>query len=202
VSNLDCPQCGQVDKVQKVSALFTQGTSHTTYETPSGAVQINDTTFYATRERTATSQTALSRKLGRPAYPGMARPDRDHYFSTGGNRLYVIIVLFIIGLAGFIGALNNTELSSRNGWPLFYCLGPILCIYFPFLYLQGNSRVKKYGKQAYEAKMGEYNTAMAHYRTAEERWDSAYYCGRCDGVFIPGSGRFAPIESFRSLLYG
>jgi hypothetical protein len=36
--------------------------------------------------------------------------------------------------------------------------------------------------------------------TAIQRWKALFYCGRCDGVFVPGNDSFAPMDKLRSYL--
>lgn len=38
-------------------------------------------------------------------------------------------------------------------------------------------------------------------RTAHERWDMAFYCGRCDRVYVPGESWSVSVRDFAKLLY-
>lgn len=38
------------------------------------------------------------------------------------------------------------------------------------------------------------------WENAIQRWTEAFYCSRCDGVFIPGEGPIAPLEEMPSFL--
>lgn len=36
---------------------------------------------------------------------------------------------------------------------------------------------------------------------AMERWNSAYYCAKCDGVFVPGQSQFIPAGQARQTIF-
>ena len=50
---------------------------------------------------------------------------------------------------------------------------------------------------------------MAHFKTtvlpewenAMRKWEQCYYCGRCDGVFIPQQSSLIPIAQMHEFLY-
>ena len=43
--------------------------------------------------------------------------------------------------------------------------------------------------------------AMPIWKRAMQRWAQLYYCGRCDGVFIPGESSLMPAEQMQALLH-
>lgn len=193
MSTLNCPQCGQLDKVQKVSALYAQGTSRTSYESPSAAVQINDTTFYGTQERTAISRTALSERLTPPTPPSIRKPME----ATNSSGCGIIAIIGV--LLGIVMVFCGFQVKF-DGWQLIFA-GAILIIAVPIYYFSDASKIKSgKAKQEYKAKLEVYNRTMAPYESAQRQWDSAYYCGRCDGIFSLGSGKITPINEFYKFL--
>jgi hypothetical protein len=42
---------------------------------------------------------------------------------------------------------------------------------------------------------------IAAWERAMDRWSRLFYCGRCDGVFIPGEGGFTPIGQMQQALF-
>jgi hypothetical protein len=204
MSTLNCPHCGQIDKVQKVSALFSQGTSHTSYETPSAAVRIKDTTFYGTQEHTAISRTALSQRLMPPSQPDIQRPKKNLGVTNKlvGYRNAGIgcILSLVIGIAGMYIAGRVDGTTSLLTW----CgdIGIALILIMTFVSIKQIVSIAKgnESKEHYEVEMDWYNRKIREYENAQRRWDSAYYCGRCDGVFIPGLGDLKPINEFDRFL--
>ena len=39
----------------------------------------------------------------------------------------------------------------------------------------------------------QYEKELAEYEQKETRWNSLFYCHRCDGVFVPGDEKLAPL---------
>lgn len=66
---LNCPQCGQFDKVQKVSALYTSGVSTVEYETWKPPPPKSDL-WPILEKRKGVGQTRLSARLAPPEKPG------------------------------------------------------------------------------------------------------------------------------------
>jgi len=203
MSILNCPQCGQLDKVQKVSALFSQGTQHTSYETPSAAVQIKDTTFYGTQERNAISRTALSQKLMPPSKPDIQKPKKNLWVTKSEGYIGASIS-FVIGIGLAIGGIYVSVIVNdiNSLWKWCGTIGFLLIIVVPITTIKQFIDVAKgkESKEHYEVEMNWYNERISEYEHAQSRWDSAYYCGRCDGVFSLGSTKLTPINEFYKFL--
>lgn len=179
---LNCPTCGQMDMVQKVSAIYSTGISSGSFAGPStGAALMADGTATLVGGITSlkgTSQTALSRRL--------APPEQPTYRPFSWFAVCIALVSFLIAMPfAFLGII------LQSGSDLFVALlfGSIGVGIIYAAYAGVNNR-----KASARAAMPIWNKAM-------ERWYALYYCARDDIVFVPGEGRSGHAEGLRSLLY-
>ena len=183
---LKCPQCGELDAVRKVSAIYNGGFS---------TVQNNSPLVpYGVVDKTITTITPLAQKLTPPTQPNIKKPVG---VASRTRRLVFVAIAVLIGIWLIYAGLS----VSVDGASLI-CFGVLLVIGFPVMYFKGESRIRS-GKlgQEFNALMEKYNDIISKYELAKFRWDSAYYCGRCDGVFIPDENEFVSINQFQRFIH-
>jgi len=193
---LKCPQCGELDAVRKVSAIYSSGFSTIPNNSP--------LVPYGVVDRTITTITPLAQKLVPPAPPPTVinQPNIKKPIETTNSillrQIIFNILFFLVGIGLiFVGGI----------WMIF---GIYFAVAIPInaFSLIRNFRNGK-TKQVFNANLEKYNDIMSKHELAKfeyeefvkSRWDTAYYCGRCDGVFIPGENEFAPINQFRKFIH-
>lgn len=201
MSTLNCPHCSQIDQVQKVSALFSQGTSYTTFNAPAAAARFDDTTIIVSKEQTAISRSALSEDLKPPAIPKPIEPKIEDYSNKRSNLyIFLAIVCFIAGLVPVVSQIMIMSFDGVDSERIvFICFG----LFFWFVtavFLRMGWNVKKNGKNIYEAQMSDYIQKKIKYDHVWYKWQSAYYCGRCDVVFVPGSTQYRSVNQMHKFL--
>jgi uncharacterized C2H2 Zn-finger protein len=204
---LRCPQCGEIDAVRKVSAIYNGGFSTIPNDSP--------LVPYGVVDRTITTITPLAQKLAPPIRPNIQRP--IEYKPTAGRwfifivgKIFMILMtagMAISGIGGIwvmwtVGGIS-LEMIFMAGIGVFGIVG-VIAISVNFFskirdYLSGktkqeiNAVVEKYTEK--------YDDIMSEYELARFWWDSAYYCGRCDGVFTLGKNEFTPINQFQRFIH-
>ena len=154
--SLKCPQCGQVDKVEKVAGIVARGTSMGGYSGPTGGVAIGSGggewgagVIGAHTTLSGEGQTALAKSLSPPSKP---KPPGDFNLGCGLFLAFCALIAFSYEswlAAGILGLISGLMFSR---------IGP-------------NSR--KYKKE------------MQEWRKDMARWEKSYYCARCHITFIP-----------------
>jgi hypothetical protein len=173
-SQLSCPQCGQIDAVSKVSALYTGGMASS-----NGQIQ----TPYGRGTTSTFTQTGLSMSLKPPAKP----------FKANAAMWIVAVLLLGVGviMVGnyiyFVSSLMNGVLAGIPDTAnlisglFFAVLGLALLIYSISLQKSYPDR-----HQVWAQKMRLY--------------DELFYCGRCDGVFSINDRRFTRIDDMQAYM--
>lgn len=179
MTSSSCPQCHQVDRVQKVSAIvaagtatgaYTGSTSGYVYGKQGGYVSTNTSLF-------GISQTTVSQQLSSPAPPTYKNP-------WGCSTVAAVIVLFLVGFGSFVGGIAYIVpgLYSSPIGPvipavtLFVLSAPFL-VPIPFI-------IRSVQKET-SRRRAQHANDMLRWRTARDRWERLYYCERDDGVFDP-----------------
>ena len=171
--NLECPSCGRIDFVQKVSSIVSAGTSSSTYRghadglgyTPNGPVGINE---YITVS--SNSQTALSGLLSPPPQPRYVSPWSDAL----GVLTIILWLAFGLSMLFFIGSFSFSDLTYLFVWAsILAFLGIILF----FIHRQMSRESQSIRKQV--------EVGTPRWQTAISVWQCLYYCHRCDGIYIP-----------------
>jgi hypothetical protein len=173
-SQLNCPQCGQIDAVSKVSALYTSGIAAS-----EGQIQ----TPYGRGTTSTFSQTGLSLRLKPPIKPFKANVAMwivpIFFLVLGvimvGNYIYFVSTL----MNGVLTGIPDT--ANLISGLFFSALGLALLIYF--ISLQ-KSFPQRY--QVWAQKMHLY--------------DELFYCGRCDGVFSVNDRRFTRVDDMQDYM--
>jgi len=207
---LKCPRCGELDAVRKVSAIYSSGFS--TIQNNSPLVP------YGVVDKTITTITPLAQKIEPPVRPNIQRPIGFKQPSAGRWFMFIVGNIFLI-----LMSLGMAAGGILTIWVIFFAFGgfnfspeaiiPIGLGIFGVvgvISLTSNviKKIREYrsGKteQEFNVMMKDYtekyNVIMSKYELAKLRWDSAYYCGRCDGVFVLGENQFAPINQFQHFI--
>lgn len=181
-----CPRCGQLDAVRKVSSIVKEGVSVGEYEAYYPG-QIAGKPLNIPVRKQMVSTTELAQKLKppvKPSYKGTFSTSEGEVQDTAGTRFTIMLWLGLAYLAKVIvgSQIHNETIAWIAGILVFVLLA----------YRQ--ARIEG-------AHLKEVRQATPVWEKAMQRWGSAFYCYRCDGVFIPGENRFIPIEQMRSFLY-
>ncbi len=163
---LNCPECGQVDMVQKVSAIFSGGITTGTYSGPSigvavpiGKGQTSVAGGYTNLK--GGSQSLLSSRLSPPSKP-TAQKIPSAQIGTG-------IALLCIGI---LFAFSSVLMA-------------IICIF-------GGITILVWCYIAAEGRRIEADSLLPQWEESMARWHRLYYCARDDGVFDPNERVFVP----------
>jgi hypothetical protein len=168
---LRCPKCKQIDKVQKVSVLYSGGISTVEYDTwrppppKSGLPPLRMT-------EQAVSQTMLSQRLTPPAKPTAKFPH------------WIWVLLGVVGAP--IVCCSTVETPEEGGLYYFLIIGGVILAGMFAVYFARQQRVAE---------------QMPRWEKAVSRWHQLYYCGRCDGVFAPGETPLLSAERMGAFLY-
>lgn len=178
---LACPNCHQVDLVQKVTAVVSGGTGTGTFV---GSAQLPPT-FASGARLEGESSTILSQRLMAPLRPVYQSP--WGCLTVGG---IIVAAPFIFAIVAWvISNIIELELPARNLLFLAIWVGGTVLI----IWLTRNEASTRRAKYAVELPLWE---------KAIAKWQQLYYCHRCDGVFLPERGaRLAPIGSMGAYLY-
>jgi hypothetical protein len=176
--SLVCPHCQHGDHVEKVSALVarstTTGTSYGWTVGHAGSQRFHGNTVAWSRQ-----QTVLSGMLAAPRKPlplvgcgaGIAVP------------LLVLTLLCSLSEAATMLAQANVEVF------LLCAVFALLPVVLLVLLIQG-----------VRASAPASQRAWLEWQRQMEKWQALYYCHRCGGVFIPGSGVFVPAPATHAFL--
>ncbi len=188
--NYNCPQCGQVDRVEKVSALLRAGTSAGLYSgTASGSGLV-----------AGMSYTALSQKLSPPIEPIYQSPWGGCSVTiTAGLVIWNIafIVWVCLGLSQsptVVEALSHGNLDYWRTFIIIIGVGLIGWVIMAAIISTKNRTASERGTH--------FATEYPRWERAIARWNELYYCSRNDVVFIPGKpNTCVPINEMQKLLY-
>jgi hypothetical protein len=198
-TSIVCPQCQQIDMVQKVSSIYTSGTSSTKTTGSSVGVGVplgkgsSATVMPMFHSMQGTNQSYLSARLSPPPQP--ARPPLwlQVLLILGSLLLGAPCVCCGTGVGG--AELSNLALSgnfSQSSGQM--ALGSFVVA---GLLLVGAIVVSV---AMYRPKKKQYDANMADRQIAVAKWNQLYYCARDDLVFDPGASlSFAP-EAMNSYL--
>lgn len=159
-AQIACPQCGQIDQVQKVSAIVKAGTT-------TGALTGTTTGGGAAGPKLShDSQTVLSKLLASPKNPG--NTGWAFWQRMVWHSALIIVLAFLVGLATAQFVLVN--ISGLHDPLLVNVTQGLLVGFFAVVF-------------GIIALLSDPNRAYARQR---QKWKRTYYCHRCDGFFIPG----------------
>lgn len=176
--DLNCPNCHQVDSVQKVTSIVSAGTSTEHYSGHIGGL------FHPIDEHVSgstTTKTELSKRLAGPAKP--------YYSSAWGCwSKGLVALLILLGLSSLIAGTAQSGLGTGLIIGLLY--GGIEAIAI-FVWKHYTTKSRRANCQV------EY----LYWQKTMAKWEQVYYCHRCDGVFVPGRAELAPVSEMSSFLY-
>lgn len=220
--DISCPNCHQIDAVQKVTAIV-GGETHRTTGTETTSMR---STFSGKQEMYAsqgwskekvgqgeisasgythgsstvsvTQQSTLAKTLTPPVQP---KPPSEPQFGapfsamTGGGCLAIIgMVAAFVAVVSFgadldvfrnLGAalllILAVIVASIVGGIIFYVVGSIAAgSKYP-------DDVKGKMLSDYRAQLDDYQkNRLPRWQRAMQRWDSMFYCRRCDVIYVPG----------------
>ena len=181
---LNCPKCGQVDMVQKVSAIYSGGitTSSLSGSSVGGAVpigkgQISVGGGYTTLK--GGSQSLLSQRLTQPQMPSAE--------GMSGNAIGCGTILFCSGII-ILGVI-------------FFVGGIMSWIILPLVLIFAGSAILIVSYNAAKERIAKANSQMPQWEKAMAIWNALYFCARDDGVFDPNERVFIPIHQLMDYLY-
>ena len=169
-ATLRCPQCQQGDLVAKVSGVYSQSTSTGIGFGLGGGAAFGrggTTPLGAVTVGIGYNRTGLAGRLAPPRQPGYPLSGGIGCTGLGCGTLFVLAAL---------GAGSSAASSTPAG----YFLVGIALLAVGFWLLQHARRVYEERKRAWEQ--------------SEDLWGRLFYCGRCDGVFLPGQSELLSPE--------
>ncbi len=179
-----CPVCGSND-VQKVSAICQAGTWTGTNSSSGVGVAISSDGVipaFGGGDTKVQGATALAQRLS------MDQIGHDPGVKVQGEILLCWVLFGLIFIAGgVVGAfdsgivgffLGGLAASAICGWPML-----VGVIYY-----------------RRRQSMGEQKNVSGDWREMAARWLKAFYCAKCDSVFIPETQEAAPSHAMRALL--
>ena len=107
----------------------------------------------------------------------------------------LVMVGLLAGSALVIVGLPTPHKGGLLGFGLLFWLGLLVSIPSYIGFIWSDMAVDD------QIKLCEKSMRAKMQTKAEQRWLEMFYCGRCDGVFMPGEGRFVPIGEMRTYLY-
>jgi hypothetical protein len=165
-----CPICKQIDRVEKVSAVYEAGTAIGAYAGGTVGVGLAGGVVgvgMAQTNLTGTTQTNRSLRLAPPPPP----PPPQGAGCAMAGLLFLSLVVGLIGLG--MALSDNTEHLVGAALFVVGAAGFVSIV----VVIGRNARVKK----------AEHARQVARWRQAVANWERLYYCGRNDIVFIPGN---------------
>lgn len=184
---LACPECGQVDAVQKVRSVVEAGTSTGTYAGESRGIGYivgmygggGVTMMQGRVALSGGSQTLLAQRLSLPSAPTRA---------AGHSLSEVFWVLVWTGIGGVVLYYNATDTPGLPGY-----IGGGVMFFLGVLFLCMAYDDVQEASRRYEQMTPVWNRAAAI-------WEHLCYCHRCDGIFLPSTARLYPPESIQQYL--
>jgi len=220
-----CPMCNRNDKAEKVTAIMrsqTQNTQGVSYQSVTTTVKIGDSLVPVNQRVAVPIQTSqisnLAKHLAPPSQPQSKGGPYIEY-SVSHKNLFWAIFLGIIGVTISLGTFcllasmnSDSKLDTADVLiTLFFC-GPImlapLAISF-WLFFFAIPKGRKKNKEEIENKRNEMqlqsriqlDEELKIWKNAMEHWNTLYYCGRDDCVFLPGTGTYAPVSNMINYIY-
>lgn len=177
-----CVNC-QNEEVEKVSSVYNSGTWSASKQGTRHGVRwdkkgrpIVTTEPYTEHAKGATR---LAEMLAPPEEPT--------------NAAVVVIILACIGLLCFLWFLAVLVLEGLLGWTGSSLAGIVLAVV-------ALSVLYDPAKRLAERQAEQFQKKHALWKLAMDRWESLYYCSRCDQVFDPATGKSASPRKMSSLL--
>ncbi len=199
---LVCPICGMADRIQKVSAILSEGISKT--QLPGSApIKWQGETYWLPSQRQGSSITMLAQRLLPPTFnsvpKGVVNPGRLVGTGIGVGLGFLAIGVPLTGsLFSRIAAPSNLAWYSYVILVLFGPFSVLVGIYILLAlvaYFRNRNGIKERDDLVRE-------DANNRDRLARTKYDQLYYCHRDDVVFIPGGSQSVSPEDMHALIYG
>lgn len=168
-----CPVCKKDDQIQKVSSIYSGGTSEGRMSGPGSTVTYSDgkvgvgSTYFSGNVH---SSTGLARKLAPPSKP--TQPSYPGKFFCG---LIILIPFGLMAVWLIIFMIFQGEEGDNSG--IAFLIFAIIAAVGIFMVSTGSSAKKKQ-QYEYQGKINQYNSDI-------EQWNRWYYCHRDDIIFDP-----------------
>ncbi len=185
-----CPECGRIDRVEKVSAIFSGGVSTIT----SGAETSDATNYTGLGE---VSRSLLSSRLAPPIKPSGQ--------GMSWAALSAALLLCVCGglFTQFLLTVMLPEISSipisedtKGGYPVFF-----ICITLALALVGGSISIVISQRRKVKESEQKASSQIPQWEKALARWNKLYYCARDDGVFDLEERVFVPVEKLKDYLY-
>lgn len=196
--SLNCPKCGRNDLIQKVSHIYSSGTtssSQTGYVSGIGYANGGLASMGGTATMSGTAQTVLARQLAPPS-----QPKGTHWFWFIMPLIPIWPINYFVAFAAPIGKtarlmLIGITVAAAIVFGVFRVKGflmpfDIAVLTTPIIYYVGLIR----SAQIRSAK------SVPRWQEAMLRWEQLYYCSRDACVFEPNKNEFLPVERMYELL--
>lgn len=181
MNKIECPQCGENDRIQKVSSIVSDGTTSGTFSGPTGGLALMDDDVgvvggYSTLS--GSSQSNLAQLLTPPPKP----------ITRGGIGSEWIVWIFVEAVLLYLVFSIVSNLGDNNElvWSsLFIILLFALSIGIPVYAYRRDKKSKIQGDKKYFQDMKKWKNII-------NPWNRYYYCFRDDIIFDPETGKSCP----------
>ena len=173
-----CPSCHQIDQVQKVSALVGASTSY-------GSEYL---------------RTDIAGKLSLPKMPERPYPEKARGCSSWllllAVGLFCPATLFVIGVASSDPTARNNPMGFL-GVALLWFIPGIVALVIRQVFVE---RERREHAKLLEQLAAEHQQKLTVWRRLEHQWNRAYYCRRCDVVYLDGGKEYTSPNNMLDLL--
>jgi hypothetical protein len=203
MTSVNCPRCGQIDAVQKVSSILASGTFTGTVDGTAPVTWQGKTHHLPVQHQTQVT-THLVSLLKPPTAPTLVRSGGGCWIVGGWISLVYGIGISMVSIGR---VFNPPERMVSAPFPFsepwfVIAVGFLLGAIAVYIGIKGLRRKNSPRIRAQRDKVERENSVkMAAYNNARTRYDQLYYCSRDDCVFIPGEAHSAPVSNMNSLLY-
>jgi len=173
---LACPRCRQVDQVRKVTSV-------------------------------AASGTPLARRLAAPPHPSAAipRPVDHHRIQPAGCRTTAVIavscLMFLPSIYFAGGAIYAFSQNLTTSAIVSLILSIAIALIPPFFWRRQWQDAMK-DRQNLTKWQQSVTDQVPQWERAKSRWQQLYFCGRCDGIFLPAEHTsLVPTDQINTLLF-
>jgi len=172
-----CPNCGRLDAVRKVSAVYDEGTSKSRYSGSTAGLSFGGggtTTSIGAVSLSGFSQSQLSMRMAPPAAPRRTRWGCLPLLGCALSVCGIVTALALFSALGISVTGNNRfPWPAADNIPIFAISLLLTACLLVLLWRRGATRKR------------EYDQATKQHLQLIVMWQWLLYCGRCDGVFFP-----------------
>jgi hypothetical protein len=175
-----CPACGLADRVEKVSTIYMDAIGAGRLPT----VRQGGAAGSKSGRLTDLPDKELRSLIRRLAPPASRRKSMTRLIHPDQMILSfsVMILLFVL-------------IMLRNQPRLLLPVGGILIVFYALYLFRRPALIRRY-----EGEIRSFNDERRSVEEAVGVWMKLYYCGRDDGVFLPGEEELIPLDNMASFL--